>query len=109
MGDQVFLKIKPRRGIIRFGKEGKLSSRYIGSFEIFEQIREVAYRLALQPQIAKVSQHFSRLHATEIYGPSLPTCSIGRKSNQDEDTTFEEQPVEIQDHGEKLPKDEQSN
>lgn len=55
------------------------------------------------------SQRFSRLHATEIYGPSLPMCSIGRKSNLVEDMTFQEQLVEIQDHGEKLPEDEQSN
>ena len=49
VGDRVFLKISPRRGLMRFGKSGKLSPRFIGPFEILERIGEVAYRLALPP------------------------------------------------------------
>ena len=43
-GDHVFLKISPRRGLMRFGKSGKLSPRFIGPFEILERIGEVAFR-----------------------------------------------------------------
>ena len=40
--DHVFLKVLPKRGVIRFGKLGKLSPRYIGSFKVFEKVRIVA-------------------------------------------------------------------
>ena len=42
VGDKVFLKVSPMRGVMRFGKKGKLSPRYVGSFEIIERIGEVA-------------------------------------------------------------------
>ncbi|XP_076945107.1 uncharacterized protein LOC143616023 [Bidens hawaiensis] len=47
VGDQVFLKVSPCRGVRRFGIKGKLSPCYIGPFEILERIGEVSYRLAL--------------------------------------------------------------
>ncbi|GKD40324.1 putative reverse transcriptase domain-containing protein [Tanacetum coccineum] len=45
--DQVLLKVSPWKGVIRFGKKGKLAPRYVGPFEILEKIRPVAYRLRL--------------------------------------------------------------
>ena len=47
VGDHVFLKVMPKRGVVRFGKRGKLSPRFIGSFEILERVGTVAYRLAV--------------------------------------------------------------
>jgi len=49
IGDHIFLKISPTRGVIRFGNKEKLTPRYIGSFEIVERIGAVAYRLAVLP------------------------------------------------------------
>jgi hypothetical protein len=64
VGDKVFLKITPVKGIKRFGKKGKLSPRYIGPYEILEKIGEVAYRLALPPKLDRVHNvfHVSQLH-----------------------------------------------
>ena len=52
VGDHVFLKVMPKRGVVRFGKRGKLSSRFIGPFEILERIGTVAYQLALPPSMS---------------------------------------------------------
>ena len=58
VGDQVFLKVSPMRGVMRFGKKGKLSPRYVGPFEIIERIGEVAYRLALPPALSRLHDVF---------------------------------------------------
>ena len=49
VGDHVFLKVGPKRGVVRFGKRAKLAPRYIGPFEILEKVGIVAYQLALPP------------------------------------------------------------
>ena len=48
----------PKRGVVRFGKRGKLSPRFIGPFEILERIGVVAYRLALPPNMSGVHEVF---------------------------------------------------
>ena len=58
MGDHVFLKVMPKRGVVRFGKQGKLASRYIGLFEVLERVGIVAYRLALPPSLSGVHEVF---------------------------------------------------
>ncbi|GJZ85188.1 putative reverse transcriptase domain-containing protein [Tanacetum coccineum] len=47
VGDRVMLKVSPRKGVIRFGKRGKLNPQYIGPFEILERIGPLAYKLEL--------------------------------------------------------------
>ena len=58
MGDSVFLKVTPMKGMMRFEKKGKLSPRYIGPFEILEKIGKVAYRLVLPPELSYVHNVF---------------------------------------------------
>jgi len=58
IGDHVFLKISPTRGVIRFESKGKLSPRYIGPFEVVERIGAVAYKLALPPSLEGVHNVF---------------------------------------------------
>ena len=58
VGDHVFLKVMPKRGVVRFGKRGKLLPRFTRPFEILERIGVVAYRLALQPSMSGVHEVF---------------------------------------------------
>ena len=56
MGDHVFLKVMPKRGVVRFGKRWKLAPRY--PFEILERVGIVAYQLALPPSLSGVHDVF---------------------------------------------------
>ncbi|KAK4381544.1 hypothetical protein Sango_2957700 [Sesamum angolense] len=58
MGDKVFLKVSPCKGILRFGKQGKLSPRYIELYEITERIGSLAYRLALPSKLSQIHDIF---------------------------------------------------
>ena len=53
-GDYVWLKISPMKGVVHFGKRGKLSLRYIGLFEILSRVGSSAYQLALPPALSAV-------------------------------------------------------
>ncbi|GJU69101.1 putative reverse transcriptase domain-containing protein [Tanacetum coccineum] len=56
--DRVMLKVSPRKGVIRFGKRGKLNPRYIGPFKILERIGPVAYKLELPEELSNVHSTF---------------------------------------------------
>ena len=56
--DRVFLKLSPWKGVVRFGKRGKLSPHYIGPFEIVERIGPVDYRLDLPKELSRVHNVF---------------------------------------------------
>ena len=58
VGDHVFFKVIPKRGVVKFGKRGKLSPRFIGPFEILERIGTIAYLLALPPSMSGVHEVF---------------------------------------------------
>ena len=54
VGYQVYLKISPIKGVMRFGKKGKLSPRCIGPYEVLERVRDFAYKLKLTNDVAYV-------------------------------------------------------
>ncbi|GJS44216.1 putative reverse transcriptase domain-containing protein [Tanacetum coccineum] len=58
VGDWVLLKVSPWKGVVRFGKKGKLAPRYVGPFEILERIGLVAYRLRLLEELSSVHDTF---------------------------------------------------
>ncbi|GKB10007.1 putative reverse transcriptase domain, ribonuclease H-like domain, aspartic peptidase domain protein [Tanacetum coccineum] len=96
VGDRVMLKVSPRKGIIRFGKRGKLNPRYIGPFKILEWISPVAYKLELPEELSNVHSTF---HVSNIKkclsGESLV---IPMKELQlDDKLNFVEEPIEIVD------------
>nr|GEV56395.1 putative reverse transcriptase domain-containing protein [Tanacetum cinerariifolium] len=58
IGDRVMLKVSPRKGVIRFGKQGKLKPRYIGPFKILDRIGPVAYKHELPEELRNVHNTF---------------------------------------------------
>ncbi|KAL5564867.1 hypothetical protein UlMin_028031 [Ulmus minor] len=94
VGDYVFLKFTPCRGVARFGVKGKLAPRYIGPFEILSRVGEVAYRLALPPQLGHVHNvfHVSMLRKSE---PNVSHVIQWDEVPIQEDATYEEMPLQI--------------
>ena len=68
VGDQVLLKVSPMKGVMRFGKRGELSPRYIGPFEILKRVEKVAYKLALPPGLSGVHPVFHVLMLKRYHG-----------------------------------------
>lgn len=101
VGDKVFLKVSPRRGIRRFGRNAKLSPRYVGPFEILERIGAVAYRLALPPHLSRIHDVF-HVSMLRKYEPDPSHVIDWGDLELEEDATFEEQPVEILDSREQV-------
>ena len=96
VGDHVFLKVMPKRGVVRFGKRGKLSSRFIGPFEILERIGTVAYWLAIPPSMSGVHEVF-HVSMLRKYTPDPAHVVDWGQIEVDTDRTFEEGPVCILD------------
>ena len=96
VGDHVALKVVPKRGVVRFGKRGKLPLRFIGPFEILERIGTVAYRLALPPSMLGVHEVF-HVSTLRKYTPYPVHVVDWGQIEVDTDGTFEEGPVCIVD------------
>ncbi|KAM1211763.1 hypothetical protein ACFX2I_003496 [Malus domestica] len=101
VGNLVFLKLSPWRGVVRFGKRGKLSPRYIGPYEITERIGEVAYILELPLELSKVHNVF---HVSMLrHYVSDPSHVIPLQPLEiNPDLTYDEEPVTILDWKDKV-------
>ncbi|KAJ9152704.1 hypothetical protein P3X46_026239 [Hevea brasiliensis] len=94
VGEKVFLKVSPWKRIMRFGRKGKLSPRFIGPYEVLERVGPLAYRLALPPELEKIHNVFHvsmlRMYRSD---PShvLPVEEIEVNPN----LTYEEEPIKI--------------
>ena len=84
----------PKRGVIRFGKRGKLSPRYIRPFEILKRVGTFAYRLALPPSLSGVHEVF---HVSMLwkYTPDPTHVVDWGEINIDTEGTFKERLVRI--------------
>ncbi|XP_070026311.1 uncharacterized protein [Nicotiana sylvestris] len=93
VGDKVILKASPMKGVMRFGKKGKHSPRFIGPYEIIEKKENVAYELALPVELSSVHPviHVSMIRKYIHESHIIATDTIKIK----ERLTYEEVPVEI--------------
>ena len=86
----------PKRGVVRFGKQGKLSPRFIGPLEILERVGAVAYWLALPPSMSGVHEVF-HVSMLRRYTPDLAHVVDWGEIEVNTDGTFEEGPMCIWD------------
>ena len=101
VGDHVFLKVMPMKRVVRFGKRGKLSPRFIGPFEILERVGTVAYRLALPPSMSGVHEVF-HVSMLRKYTPDLAHVVDWGQIEVDTDGTFKEGPMCIVDSSDQV-------
>ncbi|KAD5317525.1 hypothetical protein E3N88_17471 [Mikania micrantha] len=101
VGEHVFLKVSPCRGVRRFGIKGKLSPRFISPFEILERVGEVSYRLALPPQLSHVHNvfHVSLLRGYNYHPLHIVSYPLHMIQ---EDLSYEEEPEAIIDRQERV-------
>ncbi|GJY40707.1 putative reverse transcriptase domain-containing protein [Tanacetum coccineum] len=94
VGDKVMLKVSPWKGVVRFGKRGKLNPRYVGPFKVLEKVGEVAYKLELPEELSRVHNTFhvsnlKKCHADEPLAVPLDGLHLDDKLH------FVEEPLEI--------------
>ena len=96
VGDSVFIKVAPMKGVMRFGKRGKLSPRYVGPYEVIERIGKVAYKLELPQEMASIHNVF-HVSMLKKYVPDSSHVIKPQVVHIQEDMSYEEKPVEILD------------
>ncbi|GJT71916.1 putative reverse transcriptase domain-containing protein [Tanacetum coccineum] len=74
VGDYVFLKVSPWKGVVRFGKKRKLAPIFVGPFEIIEKVGLVAYRLDVPEELNGVHDTFHVLNLKKCLGD--PTLQV---------------------------------
>ncbi|GJS31497.1 putative reverse transcriptase domain-containing protein [Tanacetum coccineum] len=94
VGDRVLLKVSPWKGVVRFGKKGKLAPRYVGPFEIVECVGPVAYRLKLPQELSCVHDTFHVSNLKKCLAE--PDVQVPLDEIEiDENLRFVEEPIEI--------------
>ncbi|GKA78792.1 putative reverse transcriptase domain-containing protein, partial [Tanacetum coccineum] len=94
VGDRVLLKVSPWKGVVRFGKKGKLAPRYVGPFEIVECVGPVAYRLRLPQELSCIHDTFHVSNLKKCLAESDVQVPL-EEIEIDENLRFVEEPIEI--------------
>ncbi|GJY42412.1 reverse transcriptase domain-containing protein [Tanacetum coccineum] len=97
VGDKVMLKVSPWKGVVRFGKWGKLNPRYVGPFKVLEKVGEVSYKLELLEELSGVHNTFHVSNLKKCYADEPLAVPLDGLYFDDK-LQFVEEPVEIMDH-----------
>ncbi|GJV66212.1 putative reverse transcriptase domain-containing protein [Tanacetum coccineum] len=94
IGDRVMLKVSPWKGVVRFGKRGKLNPRYVGPFKVLAKVGKVAYKLELPQELSRVHHTFHVSNLKKCYADE-PLVMPLEGIHVDDKLQFVEEPVEI--------------
>nr|GEZ02492.1 reverse transcriptase domain-containing protein [Tanacetum cinerariifolium] len=96
VGDKVMLKVSPWKGVIRFGKRGKLSPRYIGPFKVIERMGPIAYKLELPDKLRGIHDTFHVSNLKRCFVNDNVVIPLD-EVQLDDKLHFVKEPVEIMD------------
>ncbi|GJV97148.1 putative reverse transcriptase domain-containing protein [Tanacetum coccineum] len=96
VGDRVMLKVSPWKGVVRFGKRGKLNSRYVGPFKVIERVGTVTYKLELPQQLSRVHNTFHVSNLKKYLSDESLVIPL-EELRVDDKLHFVEEPVEVMD------------
>ncbi|GJX54118.1 putative reverse transcriptase domain-containing protein [Tanacetum coccineum] len=97
VGDMVMLKVSPWKGVVRFGKQGKLNPRYVGPFKVIERVEMVAYKLKLPQQLSRVHNTFHVSNLKKCLSDESLVIPL-EELRVDDKLHFVEEPVEFMGH-----------
>ncbi|GJX06894.1 hypothetical protein Tco_0194826 [Tanacetum coccineum] len=96
VGDRVMLKVSPWKGVVRFGKRGKLNTRYVGPFKVIERGETIAYKLKLPQQLSRVHNTFHVSNLKKCLSDESLVIPL-EELHVDDKLHFMEEPVEVVD------------
>ncbi|GKF30126.1 hypothetical protein Tco_0096468 [Tanacetum coccineum] len=94
VGDRVMLKVLPWKGVVRFGKRGKLNPRYVGPFRVLAKVGKVAFKLELPQELSIVHHTFHVSNLKKCYAEKPLDMSL-EGIHVDDKLQFVEEPVKI--------------
>nr|GFA58517.1 putative reverse transcriptase domain-containing protein [Tanacetum cinerariifolium] len=94
VGDKVMLKVSPWKGVVRFGKRGKLNPRYVGPFKVIARVGSIAYKLNLPEELSRVQNTFHVSNLKKCYA-NEPLAVPLDGLHFDDKLQFVEEPVEL--------------
>ncbi|GKD87183.1 putative reverse transcriptase domain-containing protein [Tanacetum coccineum] len=96
VGDKVMLKVSPWKGVVCFGKRGKLNPRYVGPFKVIERVGTVAYKIELPQQLSRVHNTFHVSNLKKCLSDESLVIPL-EELRVDDKLHFVEEPIEVMD------------
>ncbi|XP_073153316.1 uncharacterized protein [Henckelia pumila] len=89
VGDHVFIRVALLKGVMRFGKKGKLAPRFVGPFEILDRVGTLAYWVALPPNLAGRPDRIMEKQERRLRNKTIPMVMVKWLNHSDEEATWE--------------------